>query len=509
MDPVSIQAERFMLSYQQIKQWTSGYDDRRFLYQLICSDAFTHLTATLSSQVTRPLRFFITWERGQGMGDMLHAIKTSLILKENFSHAVIQILIPANTILPKLFEEHGLQNCIFTTSNISSLPNIFNEHQYLFEVATPVPDGQRADIEMLKQKFPNIKHIQFDEYNGCRFLDDDNISKDVFVFTLGIDSVIKEDLLMSCVGIHIDTPPTPSPLMRNRIISLQKLQKPALYSLILGKYTISRFASSNKLFFGYFSQDDTLFYLYRFFFTILHSETKNTNDLTFVIVNGSHFTADFIVECFNLERIKLLKTKCLLGSQLFTATCANKEIRLIFTSRLPHQDVLSLMDTSERPTLVSGDQSLAEAISRNKIIFYQKQSWKQSLAEQICVVASNTDYVASSFFKFSFLNDETKLDLTIAKRLSHRTFLSGITKVNQTICRLFNIKTFIVGLVTTFELDIAEPRFINYRDFLISAKKTTEKAAITKCLKRVFEKDIQPRKRNKNNIEAELSAALH
>jgi hypothetical protein len=54
-------------------------------------------------------------------------------------------------------------------------------------------------------------------------------------------------------------------------------------------------------------------------------------------------------------------------------------IKIYIESYLPHEDVISYMQGSQEPILVTGDQSMSEAISLGKLFFYEMQEWKREL----------------------------------------------------------------------------------------------------------------------------------
>ncbi|QLZ70781.1 hypothetical protein FOLKNPGA_03600 [Legionella sp. PC1000] len=68
---------------------------------------------------------------------------------------------------------------------------------------------------------------------------------------------------------------------------------------------------------------------------------------------------------------------------------ADKVIRVINPFPLHPQSMHALMETSKAVNLVTGDQSLSEALSLAKIPFYQAMSWKKKLYDSLTSFAQN------------------------------------------------------------------------------------------------------------------------
>jgi hypothetical protein len=57
----------------------------------------------------------------------------------------------------------------------------------------------------------------------------------------------------------------------------------------------------------------------------------------------------------------------------------DNHIKIYIETYMPHETVLSHMANSQEPILVTGDQSMSEAISLGKLFFYEMQEWKKEL----------------------------------------------------------------------------------------------------------------------------------
>ena len=57
----------------------------------------------------------------------------------------------------------------------------------------------------------------------------------------------------------------------------------------------------------------------------------------------------------------------------------DNHIKIYIETQMPHSDVITHMKYSQEPILVTGDQSMSEAISLGKLFFYEMQEWKIEL----------------------------------------------------------------------------------------------------------------------------------
>ncbi|WP_420420713.1 hypothetical protein [Simkania sp.] len=162
---------------------------------------------------------------------------------------------------------------------------------------------------------------------------------------------------------------------------------PELQRRILGELPLPAFAESCGLYVGY-SNDDTM--RLGFVDAILNT---NLTDETLVLIlprfdANKHENA--IREICELNQVKTLIISDPEKERFVSIAEEGRAVRLCVGS-FDHHDLLLLWQSSEEEALVTGDQSVSEAISANKRFCYEERDHKQRFASSMTAIFSNCD----------------------------------------------------------------------------------------------------------------------
>ena len=314
-------------------------------------------------KITNNNLIIITWTEIFGWGDRMFAFKTCKIIN---SHIKCNIIIypKTNNIeqqndITKLF--HCFTNCTvqFKFNDVYILSESYI-NPLILDVATP--DSYN---EVLQSLTKNI--IKIDEYCGNRSV---NMHDDKNWYCAGIGFCNN----MKTIGIFLDK---------------------SLQINVKSNYTIQ------NVFFGYISVEgatiDKFNSLKLFINTITQCNKYNSMNIKFIFINKH-----CIDPLYTLFLLKLKFNKNV-ENNTFSKIYSNGRCVIINTCETAtHAEIAHWMQKSAPEILVTGDQSLTEALSiGNKIIFYQTQPWKTRLIENITNLTHNKPFsnVIYSFFR--------------------------------------------------------------------------------------------------------------
>jgi len=333
---------------------------------------------TLYAGVTFPHPFVViinlSWNDDSVSGDAIFAYKTALYIRHAFPRSQVYIL--TNPTMKRWLISHTEINQIGSVTD--SLDGIFpwgwNSQRDLVILDVATPSGNHLDIRDRYGRTIVPKYIHIDEYNGWR------ISHSTGCHAWMAAGVGFDNSGRLCGGIHTEKLP---------IFHLLDLGARVLLNKLPGRFYI-----------GYNSKGDTSdlanVYLDNFFQIIVGYEKENTDDYNIVVVERNRdrwSTRKCFLErnCQTLEKWNChIEVHC--GGSIqdsrppkgILTRSTSRRVRVLFLDSLCHSDMLWMMKKSEPLVLVSGDQSLAEAVTYDKIVVsYQRQPWKQDLVDNL------------------------------------------------------------------------------------------------------------------------------
>ncbi|MEX0962266.1 MAG: hypothetical protein WDZ28_05375 [Simkaniaceae bacterium] len=218
---------------------------------------------------------------------------------------------------------------------------------------------------------------------------------------------------------------------------IENIESGFLKTLLIEDQSIEEFLATNNLYFGYFRQGVTpewenfLFQFWNAYSTkdkiVIVLNFKNKIDLIQVEKNCSRkvalkiFTAPFFAY-FNAKRIEVyLKNKSYFEELDSIDSGGMHSLKIIDPFPLSHNDFLTMIQKSDLPTAVMGDQSFGEAVSFYKLPFYQplahKQSFIYELREYLEDYFPNSHQLIKLFYEciYNFKYKRMSSDLEISK----------------------------------------------------------------------------------------------
>ncbi|MCE5318464.1 MAG: hypothetical protein LLG04_14025 [Parachlamydia sp.] len=189
---------------------------------------------------------------------------------------------------------------------------------------------------------------------------------------------------------------------------------PPLSAAIAGQNEIRDFNSTHALYFGYANSSDS--YNYQMLFIaamILRNENKKDGkqNLVFCLPGRNLFNGATPEERFSPEFVRFMKDhgfnqielneRNSSKNELFAKTTlsltkdakANPRKIVIVASPLTNPDFLEVMKASENEVLCTGDQSLSEALSAGKRLFYEKLSHKTNHINRLCDILQKSTQI--------------------------------------------------------------------------------------------------------------------
>lgn len=412
------------------------------------------------------LTLFLEYRKSSGYGDLLSGYKTTQLFKKYFRKANIEIV----TDDPDLVLKHGdtyLKN-IKHVNHVDDFEKEVLWYKKLFPetkiILITIALDSQIDKSILYKH--GIKNIYIDEYNGWRAGQQIASTKghydEYLIPGFGLNY---ESNIASC-GIHIlsdkkeETPTTPYYFA---------------YASPAGEST---------------AQNDCIPYLYIYVMSLIHlKKTKIKFEIVCSDLMRHLNTFKYLLEGKHTE-LSCLNPMLKEFTDCSKLLCDEKEKKLDFDLTpfglmdkindieihihkfLPHEQMLEKIKNSLSPILTTGDQSLAEAISYDKIFFYQIHSWKSNLISKfkdyckyqlgeknvflqfIELVTSNYTYNVYYSIPYqhnaSYLREVIQL---ISLFLNDNTLPILATQINKHIKEQFNIKSSVISIVKKSLID--------------------------------------------------------
>ncbi len=387
------------------------------------------------------IHFTIRCQCHNGLGDLMFAVKTIQSLAKHFPSSQREFeYIAEDSALP--FKDYLEKEGIIArdSSNSENQTEKDDALSILIDVATPESSISHPDGKI-------VYHI--DEYNGWRckgayrHLSASEYKKRGW-HSAGIG---KSSCSLPTVGIHIDT----SRQQPSEIDALHNAQLKKDLKSILAKNPESR------IFFGYNSTGN-INYLHRFIRTIILAD-QTSESLVFVIRDTNPdfppIRKEFLDKLQNISKIRHFNYEERYRATVQkTKVSTDREVTFILTDQLDPQDMITMRNISEGPTLLSGDQSFAEIISMNdKIPFYQVQPWKRDLIEQFTKTAEYLFGRLSTIVHFLDATtlycfdeeEETETIAVMAGYLQENNLQSQFNTLFQYLRSYYNIEHWLIG----------------------------------------------------------------
>lgn len=188
-----------------------------------------------------------------------------------------------------------------------------------------------------------------------------------------------------------------------------------LSAAIVGQNEIKDFNSSHALYFGYANGSDAYNYQMLFIAAMILQNEKEVNgkqNLVFCLPGHCLFNGETPEERFSPEFVHFLKehgfnqielqARSTSKNEPFSKTNlsltqdekANSRKIVIVASPLTNSDYIEVMKASENEVLCTGDQSLSEALSAGKRLFYERLTHKTNHINRLCDLLQDSTQIS-------------------------------------------------------------------------------------------------------------------
>jgi hypothetical protein len=454
--------ENFIQSeFRNIKDLKRCYIDKALLF---CYDK----VEIVDGKIT-----LFTWVMPDGIGDLLAQYKTAKIINKKYPSIEISlvVLIKEEEKIPKEFNEFQIlihrykiiEKKIIDKQKFSSeILQKLRESEVVFQLPTyyPYTEELKKQIEEIKltKPLPNWELLGEYGFIKSKFFSPRSISRSMGLHFLEKGIFIEEKVRKKSLD-NIDE-------ISNKTFLFQIFGKKCLK-----RSEIKRYKEANKLFIAYLK--DRKGYLL-FLYTIISYLKKDTKNIDICLPNlglilkdieslkDSTFLKDHDISQLILH---IEGDRCILP-----ISSSGKILRLIQIPKLDFSDFHLLQKISENIIGCCGNQSISEAISLDKIIFYELQSHTRFFIKDFLALAekriknfpTSCEYIkllikAFGYDKENEALDDEKPDLeSIGKRmgdlLSCPETTKGMHKLNKIIQNEFLINHTLSHIIARSQL---------------------------------------------------------
>lgn len=211
---------------------------------------------------------------------------------------------------------------------------------------------------------------------------------------------------------------------------------------------IEEFVQKKLLFYGYASLPSTAA---AFILSLALLTKENTRDLVIVLPKTSMSTVlPILQESLSMLHASTLSFSTYQNQQVMAThppmslISPNKRTILVLTGSFSLAEVKTFLMASEKETIATGDQSLSEALSANKLFFYETRVHKKEVAQTLHALYGED---------CSFLESDSPSDLPrrmvayFSKNLSDE--YKRVSHTNRQLCLHTNCQATIVEKITT------------------------------------------------------------
>lgn len=352
-------------------------------------------------------RFLFVGVIEQGFGDISATIKILEVFKKHVNPENLALTLFANAKGHEGFNSFFLSSLSGVRVINSCESDIFYEEVkkiqptlvVMFHGSSRIDIKKGFEIKHSKHTPLHIPAIVFDEYNygthGCAS------SAYAAFYALGIheDSWAKA-VQSNFLGIFQDTELVRYSQNPDNRVSLHRLKTytsnldPNLYQAVIGDGDIEKFDQENALYFGYCSEKG--FETKIVFIGTAIEFMKETQKNLVVVLPGFLASTKYEESFFNylgeekfqsLELVKWEEKKkgsTTVKTFKLSSSGAGERTLKVVSGDFSHDHFVQLMLASEREVLCTGDQSLSEALSAGKKIYYEALPHKGNLSGSLC-----------------------------------------------------------------------------------------------------------------------------
>ncbi len=296
---------------------------------------------------------------------------------------------------------------------------------------------------------------------------------------------------MRCMGLHFlekgifikDMPANPFDHIPTR-----------LHSLLFKDGSVQEYLEKNIFVFAYLVSFPGTHVFLHLFLSYFDSQEK---DLNLGVTNLRWFLDLIKKEIFPFSEYRIKEIIFSLDGQEYSQVIGSsgKKLRIIDLSPLSLEESQILCSISEEIMACRGDQSFSEAISANKLYFYDPPAHARPFLQDLLELAKNvvSDFPSSLSFLKGFLeigeqeNDLVrckKLGKSLGKLLQKEKTKKGIYKLSQIIQEKYSINPLLPGLVKQALLHRSNPKIKEEEEYW-TQKLLSQEVSLSVCLQKI------------------------
>ncbi len=278
----------------------------------------------------------------------------------------------------------------------------------------------------------------------------------------------------------------------------RRLENKTILRILFGKDSpsdeeIADYKSTHRFNLNY-TKSTRGYYLY--LYTLLQSliEDEKTIDICFTDMNIliDVFEKDSFFPQFNIKNVLIYHRESIAEMTIFNA---GKTLRLIHIEDLCHDDFLVLVSSTDDLVGCTGDGSISEAISADKVFFYDPPYHKRSFLKDLIALADRCipdhphcieflqlcltppdrsledvygDWTTEDYIQPESMLNLCELGAKLGQLLKHPEFHVGIKKLNETIREKYSFNVFLSHFVRRIAVHHLNPEIAEKEETILN-----------------------------------------
>lgn len=358
--------------------------------------------------------YLFVCDKVDNLGDLSCGFKVINDLHERIGVPLKNIFVVSNDVEGcQLFNKYHFK---IENSKLNTVQKIIDESNIHLQITTSTDRGTAK--HKLTGKVPVLALCEYD-------FNTEESTKDLVCKSLGLGK--------EAIGIMVDYSLKEWGFSHDAQDPIKRLQQldevsPILKKAILGKKEIQKFNETSCLYTSYARNFILLEYI-----KTIYQENIQKKNLVFVL---SDISLKSVIELklFNVGSIKLLKFNHETQEISAKKSVIGTGIKVkIVTGRIKHAEMLTIFKAAHPKVVVTGDQSLSEAISANLNFIYAAADHKHNLQNNLENLGYQTFEYESYRVRFPKFLTENKISIINQEICSKYDYLPNLTNVIKEI----------------------------------------------------------------------------
>ncbi len=402
----------------------------------------------------------LTWVIADGYGDFSAQIRAYKILKNFDPNLALQCITLLKENQKKIFDVSNMDIDILPYKNMEHLSCEAFQKDLLGKIKknsilVQIPTFYPSTKNLLNQLGKRVHYEQIGEYG---FIESDHFCPTKNLRCMGLHPLEK--------GIFFEDIHEKTPQPNVDLFSQEDFLKFIFQSNSLNEEIIEKYKQKSKLFIAYLNSTEGAMVFFHALIGLIQGEKKH---IDLIIADIGPF-----LEFFSKYKKKFSFSKIQLYFQGSVCTLLEegdrKTLRIIHVGHISSSVFAFLTKLSEPFYGCRGDQSVTEAISYNKIYFYDGRDYAVDFLHDLYLIAKQkmlpyphvvnivkTSYEFAKLKRENMFIDEEKMGSFIAHALLDQNTLKGFYSFNQFIKEKFNFNFYFYSLIKRSMLHLYDP----------------------------------------------------